>query len=118
GGDGVVAEGWWDWLAGTGAGFLLWIVPTALIVNGTTLPGLHIVADLGYLLCVAAACFALVGLFLRTTRRHRPLLESFADNAYGIYLVHYVFVLWLQYILLAVPLFTVANSPIVFTPPP
>jgi peptidoglycan/LPS O-acetylase OafA/YrhL len=112
--DGLLAQRCWHWLAGTGAAFLLWIVPTALIVNGTTLPGLHIVADLGYLLCVAAACFALVGLFLRTTRRHRPILESFADNAYGIYLVHYVFVLWLQYSLLGVALFAVAKGAIVF----
>src|SRR5262249_6110975 len=66
-------------------------------------------------LCAAAACFALVGLFLRTTRRHRPILESLADHTYGIYLVHYVFVLWLQYILLGVALFAVAKAAIVFT---
>jgi glucans biosynthesis protein C len=52
---------------------------------------------------------------LRTTRRHRPISESFADNAYGIYLVHYVFVLWLQYSLLGVALFAVAKGAIVFT---
>ena len=113
--DGMLAQRCWRWLAGTGAAFLLWIVPTALIVNGTSLPGLQILADLGFLLCAPSACFALVGLFLHTTRRHRPVLESLADNTYGIYLVHYVFVLWLQYFLLGVALFAVAKAAIVFT---
>ena len=112
--DGMLAQRCWRWLAGTGAAFLLWIVPTALIVNGTSLPGLQILADLGFLLCAPSACFALVGLFLHTTRRHRPVLESLADNTYGIYLVHYVFVIWLQYILLGVALFAVAKAAIAF----
>lgn len=112
--EGILAQRCWHWLALAAATFLLWIIPTALIVNGTTLPGLQIAADLGLLFCAAAACFALVGLFLRTTRRHRPILESLADNAYGIYFVHYVFVLWLQYILLDVALFAVAKAAIVF----
>src|SRR4029453_15026363 len=34
---------------------------------------------------------------------------------YGIYLVHYVFVLWLQYMLLGVALFAVAKAAIVLT---
>src|SRR5207247_10998298 len=34
---------------------------------------------------------------------------------YGIYLVHYVFVIWLQYILLGVALFAAAKAAIVFT---
>src|SRR5258707_834640 len=112
--EGILAQRCWHWLALAAATFLLWIIPTALIVNGTTLPGLQIAADLGLLFCAAAACFALVGLFLRTTRRHRPILESLADHAYGIYFVHYVFVLWLQYILLDVALFEAANAAIVF----
>src|SRR5262245_62132430 len=78
--DGVLARRWGRWLTGTAAAFLVWIVPTALIVNGTTLPGLQVVADLGFVLCAASACFALAGIFLRATRRHRPIFESLADN--------------------------------------
>jgi peptidoglycan/LPS O-acetylase OafA/YrhL len=113
--DGVLVRQWGHWLTGTAAAFLLWIVPTALIVNGTTLPGLQIVADLGFVLCAASACLALFAVFLRFAGSHRPMLASLADNAYGIYFVHYVFVLWLQYILLGAPLFAVAKAAIVFT---
>ena len=38
-----------------------------------------------------------------------------SDNAYGMYLVHYVFVVWLQYALLDVPLGAVAKATIVFS---
>jgi surface polysaccharide O-acyltransferase-like enzyme len=112
--DGILPQRCWRWLAGTAAGFLLWIVPTALMVNGTTFPGLQIAADLGFVLCAASACFALLGIFLRVTRRHRPMFASLADNAYGIYFVHYVFVIWLQYLLLDAPLFAIVKGGIVF----
>ena len=112
--DGMLVQRCWRWLAGAGAAFLLWIVPTALMVNGTTLPGFKVAADLGFVLCAACACFALLGIFLRMTRRHRPMLDSLADNAYGIYFVHYLFVIWLQYLLLDAHLGAIAKGAIVF----
>ena len=112
---GTLARQWLRWLAGTAAAFLLWIIPTALIVHGTSLPGLQIVADLGFVLCAASACLALLALFLRCAGPHRQMFESLADNAYVIYLVHYVFVIWLQYMLLGVALFAVVKAAIVFT---
>ena len=114
-GDGMLARRWARWLIGTAAAFLLWIVPTALIVQGTSVPGLRLVADLGLVLCAASACLALAAVFLRFAGRHRPVFENLADNAYGIYLIHYVFVVWLQYMLLHAPLFAIAKAAIVFT---
>jgi glucans biosynthesis protein C len=114
-GDGMLARRWARWLLGTAAAFLLWVVPTALVVQGATFPGLRLVANLGLVLCAASACFVLAAAFLRFAGRHRPVFESLADHAYGIYLVHYVFVIWLQYLLLHAPLFAVAKAAIVFT---
>ena len=52
--------------------------------------------------------------FLRfATTRYRAA-ESLSDNAYGMYLVHYVFVVWMQYALIPVPLGAVAKAAIVF----
>src|SRR6516162_4015013 len=76
---------------------------------------IYFFASLGLVLCPASACLALAAVFLRFAGRQRPVFESLADNAYGIYLVHYVFVIWLQYILLHAPLFAVAKAEIVFT---
>src|SRR6266404_3308354 len=114
-GDGMLARRWARWLLGSDAAFLLWVGPTALVVQGTLVPGLRLVANLGLVLCAASACFALAAAFLRFAGRHRPVFESLADNSYGIYLVHYVFVIWLQYMLLHAPLFAVAKAAIVFT---
>ncbi len=37
------------------------------------------------------------------------------DKAYGIYLIHYVFSIWLQYALLGLAMFAVVKAMIVFT---
>jgi len=116
--DGMLARRWTIWLGGALAAFLLWIIPTALIVNGqvTTVPGLEIVADLGLVLYCAAACLGWLAIFLRFTATiRRRVVDSLSENAYGIYLIHYLFITWLQYILLSVALFAVAKATIVFT---
>jgi peptidoglycan/LPS O-acetylase OafA/YrhL len=116
--DGMLARRWTIWLGGALAAFLLWIIPTALIVNGqiTTVPGLEIVADLGLVLYCAAACLGWIAIFLRFTATTRRLvIDSLSENAYGIYLIHYLFITWLQYILLGAALFAVAKATIVFT---
>jgi len=37
---------------------------------------------------------------LRFVRSRTPMLDSLSANAYGMYVVHYAFVTWLQYALL------------------
>jgi hypothetical protein len=114
--DGALTARWPHWLAGAGAAFLLWIIPTAFIVkgNGASLTGLKLVADLGFVLSSATICFALAGMFLRFAAAPRPILGSLSQHAYGIYFVHYVFVLWIQYLLLGLAMFAVVKAAIVF----
>jgi hypothetical protein len=111
---GMLAKHWAKW-AGAGVGtFLLWIIPTALTTQGFALPGLKTLADLALVFATAANCFALAALFLRFGATRWPAADSLSVNAYGIYLVHYVFVVWLQYALLGVALFAAAKGVIVF----
>lgn len=114
--DGMLVRRWAWWLAGMAASFLLWIVPTGLIVKGqgAALPGLQIAADLGFVLFAASACFGLAAASLRFAAAHWPVFDSISENAYGIYLFHYVFVIWTQYLLLGVPLPAMAKGLIVF----
>ncbi|MHB8138284.1 MAG: acyltransferase family protein [Smithellaceae bacterium] len=44
-----------------------------------------------------------------------PLADSLTENAYGIYIFHYVFVIWIQFTLLAQPLPAVLKFLIVFS---
>jgi len=56
----------------------------------------------------------MAALFLRFAGTRRPFFDSVSENAYGIYLFHYVFVIWTQYLLLGVALPAVAKGVIVF----
>lgn len=46
------------------------------------------------------SCIAFLTIFSERMRRTHPRWEAFSANAYGVYLVHYVFVTWCQYWLL------------------
>ena len=114
--DGALARRWPIWLAGAFAAFLVWIIPTALIVKqaATWMPGLQIVADLGSVLASATISFAVAALFLRFVAAPSPILGRISVNAFPIYLMHYLFVIWLQYLLLGTGLFAVVKAAIVF----
>ena len=96
--------------------FLLWIMPTSRIVGlGDAAPlGLGSAADLGFVLSCASSSFFLVAVFLRFAGTRSQVLDSLSRNAYSMYLVHYVFVVWLQYALLNAPLFAYAKAAVVF----
>jgi hypothetical protein len=115
--DGMPVRRWGRWVAFALAAFLLWIIPTALSVkgDGATPPALHVAADLGLVLYAASACIGLAAIFLRFAAVRRPMLAALSENAYGMYLFHYVFVIWTQYALLHVALPGIAKGAIVFT---
>ena len=47
----------------------------------------------------AAQTFNVLALFLRFDNEGSSILDPLRDSAYGIYLIHYVPVLWLQYLM-------------------
>jgi hypothetical protein len=53
-----------------------------------------------WVLSCTASSLAFLVLFRRVFHRARTNWDSLAANAYGIYLVHYIFVVWCQYLLL------------------
>ena len=59
--------------------------------------------EIGYALAFAAFCAAqtlnILALFLRFDTQGSSRLDPLRDNAYGIYLLHYIPVMWLQYLL-------------------
>lgn len=67
-------------------------------------------AALMYPLCCAVSNLALVGLFLGRVSARRGLVDDFGRCAYGVYLVHYPFVTWLQLALLGVEVHPVIKA--------
>jgi surface polysaccharide O-acyltransferase-like enzyme len=112
--DGALARRWAVWLAAAVGSLFLWMGLTNLTLNGPAPVGISVAADFSYVLACAAGCFFLIAVCLRFATTHFRILDALAANAYGLYLVHYVFVVWLQYALLDVALFAVVKFAIVF----
>ena len=113
--DGALARHWAAWLAASIAGFVLWALPTSLMVDGAQAPLLvQIAAAFGFVLACASGCFVLLALCLRFAVERTRILDSLSVNAYSMYLLHYVFIVWLQYILLPIALFAAGKAAIVF----
>lgn len=114
--DGLLAQRWAMWLGAAFMAFLLWIIPTALIfeLRDAAPLSLQIIADLGFVLSCASSSFFIMAVFLHFAKNRSWVLDSLSRNAYGMYLIHYVFVVWLQYALLSAPLFAIAKAAIVF----
>jgi peptidoglycan/LPS O-acetylase OafA/YrhL len=74
----------------------------------------QIAAGIGFVVACAAGCFVLLALCLRFAPERTRILDSLSVNAYSMYLLHYIFVVWLQFALLPVALFATGKAAIVF----
>jgi surface polysaccharide O-acyltransferase-like enzyme len=115
-GDGLLASR--GWLARR---WLLWGLVMAIAYVGEIvvyLSGLVLAAEIGFALSCAASSLFLIAVFLRFDFGHgaiaRRLWDSLSENAYGIYLVHYIFAIWLQFLLLRLVLPGAAKGLVVF----
>ena len=113
--DGLLARHWARWLTAALIALFVWMGLTSLTISGPAPIIIQIAADLGFVVACATGCFFLVAASLRfTAARRSALLETLSSNAYGLYLVHYTFVVWLQYALLTAALFAVVKAAVVF----
>jgi hypothetical protein len=52
---------------------------------------------LAFALFSGAMAFAEPGFFLRSAKSPMRLFDAIQPSAYGIFLIHYIFIIWLQY---------------------
>lgn len=113
--DGWLARRWV--LAGVAAlvSFVLWLGMIGLEM-AADVPSVanQIGQAVSFVLCCAAGVLFVLALFLRFAHRRLPMLEPLNDKTYGIYLVHYLFSIWLQYALLGIAIFAGLKAAIVF----
>ena len=114
--DGPLARQWAWWTATAVLTFFLWAGLTSLTMPDWS--AAPVVAKIGSALAYPFASVAgglyLLAIFLRFSRMRSRILDSLSANAYGMYLVHYVFVVWLQYALLPADLPAPAKAFLVF----
>lgn len=94
--DSALVRRWWAWMAAGLLSFTVFIIMVALVTDGDR----AIVSEFAFVICCGAFVLGTTGLFLRFVNRPMRFFDSLSDNAYGIYIVHYVFVTWIQYVLL------------------
>ena len=102
--DGGLARRWPVWLAAT---IVTYGCIIALIyIKHSVLPDVNhqplwweIAYALAFVSYSVAQTFNILALFLRFDNDGSSILDPLRDSAYGIYLIHYVPVLWLQYVL-------------------
>jgi glucans biosynthesis protein C len=112
--DAALARRWGLWFAAAIASLILWMGATSLTLNGPAPVAIEIAADLSFVLACACGCFFFIAASLRFATRRSSLLANLSINAYSLYLLHYVFVVWLQYALLTFALFAVIKGALVF----
>lgn len=103
-GDGGLARRWPVWLAATIAAY--GCIIGLVYVRHNVLPDLdhpplwwQMAYALAFVSYSAAQTFNILALFLRFDNEGSSVLDPLRDSAYGIYLIHYIPVLWLQYAL-------------------
>jgi peptidoglycan/LPS O-acetylase OafA/YrhL len=115
--DGMLQQHWRRWAIASPIVFLL---TTALVIadyvlKGGEQPGWEIANGLAYVTCCATTSFAVMAVFVRFARRRSTVWDSLAANAYGMYLIHYVFVTWIQFALLPSDLPALSKCVLVFS---
>jgi len=69
---------------------------------------------LAFAMFSAAMTFAVPAFYLRFAKTSLRLLDALRPSAYGIYLLHYIFIIWLQYVLYDAAFPAFVKSAIVF----
>jgi len=113
--DGKLARRWDLWAVGA---LLAFGLATGVGVAAMTVHmgsrGWEMAGDATFVLSCAASSFAFLALFVRFVNTRRRVWDSLSKNAHGMYLIHFVFVSWLQYALLRAGLPAIAKGSLVF----
>jgi surface polysaccharide O-acyltransferase-like enzyme len=111
-----LARQWLGWLAAAIALMSLWGGLTSLTLpdwNASPL-AYRVAAALAFPPACAAGVTSLLAISLRFMRSRDRVLDSLSTNAYSIYLLHYSFVVWLQYAMLGAQLNAISKAGVVF----
>ncbi|MGH6716667.1 MAG: acyltransferase family protein [Bradyrhizobium sp.] len=114
--DGTLARYWPAWLASAIISMSAWGGLTSLTLSGWATSPLveRFASAFAFPIACATGALCLLSISLRLMRMRNGWLDNLSSNAYSIYILHYVFVLWLQYALLSVSLGAIGKATIVF----
>lgn len=88
---------WWTGIALIAFAARVFFVILLKKAGSAAPPSLLYLSGFAFVLSCSAISFALLAVFLRFATRNARVWNSLDANAYGIYLVHYLPVIWVQY---------------------
>ncbi|HZP74737.1 MAG TPA: acyltransferase [Pseudolabrys sp.] len=116
--DSELARRWPIWLAAGLAAFAFRLAAIALLPASDDVLPLPLIprllSDISFVLCCGTISFAFFAIFRRFADAHHFVFDKLSACSYGIYLVHYPIVVWLQFTLLALVLSPLAKAGIVY----
>lgn len=115
--EGALARRWPFWILACFVAYnVLWFLPMRLEATGALTADQRgaIWAILWVVSCVAS-CFGFLALFRGAAGTRSPWMDSLARSAYVIFIVHYVYVVWLQRALLDIRFHASLKFLVVFT---
>ena len=118
--DGRLGRRWFRWTRNAWALCAVYVVVLVALAPDRPAFGLpplarQLILGFCFVLCCGAISFAMLAVFRRFANTRTPVLTSLRRNAYGIYLTHYGFVMWLQYALLPAAIPAAAKAAIVLS---
>ena len=108
--NGALVKRWWGWVAVGLMSFMVFIIMLLVVTPMER----TIVSEIAFVVCCGSIVFGTTGLFLRFAKRRVGIFDSLSENSYGIYIVHWAFVTWLQYLLLGSGLAPIVKGIVVF----
>jgi len=112
---GKLARRWWLWVIAALFAFLVaGGVGVATLTQHMGSRGWALACYSTWVISCAASSFAFLGLFVRFAKTRGQVFDSLTANAYGMYLIHYAFVGWLQLAVLKSQMPAVAKGAMVF----
>jgi surface polysaccharide O-acyltransferase-like enzyme len=91
---------WGAWLALVVVSFVIYMRSSGDDTGQSSPLISQMLVSTAFALSCAGTSLGLLGAFRKLVRRSYPLLDNLSANAYGIYLIHYVVVIWIQFALL------------------
>ena len=117
----LVAPGGWlthHWRAATWAAlatFALWLTFAGIAgTSSTPSRAIRVLEAFSFVPCCVAGCLFMLAVFVRFANRHIRAFDVLGDKAYGMYLVHYLFSVWLQFLLLGLAAIAIIKATLVF----
>jgi surface polysaccharide O-acyltransferase-like enzyme len=116
--DGKLARRWPLWIIASlvmfAVGIASFLIILSTMAKGGPGPILSAFGNLVFVASCGASSFAFLAVFLRFAKKANRIVDNLSANAFGIYLLHYFCVSWLQLALLDVPMSGPAKGTTVF----